>query len=92
LDSSNRWAEAEIVEICKKSRQVLVTYLYWGKEWDEWVTDVECGIAPLKSHTYYAGGPLEIGFRVEVLHDGVWREGFIMETKGEKVEHNSVDS
>jgi hypothetical protein len=60
-----------------------VTYLYWGKEWDEWVFDVECGIAPLKTHTYYAGGPLEKGFRVEVLHNDVWREGFVMEKRGD---------
>lgn len=49
------------------------------------MSDFEYGIAPLKTHTYYAGGPLEKGFRVEVLHDGVWREGFVMETKGDKV-------
>lgn len=85
LDSSNRWAEAKIVEICKKSKQLLVSYLYWGSEWDEWVSDLACGIAPLKTHTYFAGGPLERGFRMEVLHDGVWREGFVMEKRGGKV-------
>ena len=85
LDSSNRWAEAEIIKISKSTKQVLVSYLYWGNEWDEWVSDVSYNLAPLKTHTYYAGGPLEIGFRVEVLHDNVWREGFIMNKKGDKV-------
>lgn len=70
---------SQIIDMNPEQKSVLVSYLYWGDEWNEWVTDISGGIAPLKTHTFRVGGPLLRGQRVQVRHidTEAWVEGFI---------------
>jgi hypothetical protein len=69
----------QIIDMNPEQKAVLVSYMYWGNEWNEWVTDISGGIAPLKTHTFRVGGPLLRGQRVQVRHvdNDAWVEGFI---------------
>ena len=45
-----------IVDVDAKSRQLFISYLYWGDQWNEWV-HIESGrIAPFGSQTYQVAG------------------------------------
>ena len=72
------------MELNPEAKSILVSYLYWGDEWNEWVSDISGGIAPLKTHTFRLGGPFLRGQRVEVRHTitGRWTEGFISDVDG----------
>ena len=45
-----------ILDVDAKSRQLFMSYLYWGDQWNEWV-HIESGrIAPFGSQTYQVAG------------------------------------
>jgi len=87
LDTANRWAEAEIVDMNPVDKTVLLSYVYWSKEWDEWIPVISEVIAPLKTHTLGIGQPMQVGQRVEICDDkSKWREGFVTGIEGHQIE------
>jgi len=87
LDTVNRWAEAEVLELDAGEREVLVSYVYWPSEWNEWLPVRSDVIAPLKTHTLCAGREICVGQRVEVCNGGSeWREAFVTNVNGYQVE------
>ncbi len=65
---------------------MFVSYLYWDRKFDEWISDITNRIAPLNAHTYYSGGKLKVGQRIEVLDErGEWLEAFVIEEKEKEV-------
>ena len=82
LDSVNRWSEAEVVKINNQPFKIFISYLYWDYKWDEWIHESEflTRIAPLHFHTYFKGGTLKLGQRIEVRDlSGKWIESFVID-------------
>eukprot|EP01041_Mallomonas_annulata_P010932 gene10932-22823_t len=86
LDSVQRWSEAEVLKIDKEKKQVYITYLYWEDKWDEWIRDSEGRMAPLHTHTYFRGGPLKKGQRIECKDTlNNWIESIIIDESEAKI-------
>lgn len=88
LDSENRWSEAEILKIDTEQRRIYITYLYWADSWNVWLNwgDISTRVAPLNTHTYYKGGPIKLGQRVEVLDtSNKWLEAFVVDEMNDQV-------
>ena len=80
LDSMGYWCEAEILKIDRVNRKIYVTFLYWDKSWDDWISDFEGRVAPLHTHTYVEGGVLKLRQRIEALDKtNKWLEAFVIE-------------
>ena len=80
LDSTGYWCEAEILKIDRVHRKIYVTFLYWDKSWDDWISDFEERVAPLHTHTYIDGGVLKLRQRIEALDKtNKWLEAFVIE-------------
>ncbi|RYH18300.1 hypothetical protein EON65_27315, partial [archaeon] len=85
-DSNGVWCEAEVTKIDIKNERVFVSYLYWDRRFDEWIHDIPTHITPLHTYTYYDGGRLKLGQRVEVLDETkAWREAFIVDEDEDRV-------
>lgn len=83
LDSKDRWSEAEVLKIDELGHRIFVTFTYWESKWDEWISNVHERTAPLHAHTYYPGGQLKVGQRVEVMDSyKKWLEAFVIEEIG----------
>lgn len=86
LDSTNRWCEGEVMKIDRDAQRVFVSYLYWDRRYDEWITDIPSRIAGLHEHTYTDGRVLRVGQRVEALDEKQqWREAFIVDENPSQV-------
>eukprot|EP01039_Chlorochromonas_danica_P005045 gene5045-5539_t len=86
LDSNNRWCEGEVLKINFLQKTVFVSYLYWESRFDEWISNIPERLAPLHAHTYYPGGELKVGQRVEVLDEqNKWLEAFVIEANATQV-------
>lgn len=80
LDETERWAEADILKIDNNALRIYVTYAYWESKYDEWINDIDGRTAPLNTYTYYSGGPLKRGQRIEVKDpQSKWLEAFIID-------------
>lgn len=67
-------------------RRVFVHYIYWDHKFDEWITNIHERFAPLHAHTYYEGGELKVGQRVEALDEqNKWLEAFVYEESPNRV-------
>lgn len=87
LDSVSRWSEAEVLKIDKDKKRVFITYLYWEDKWDEWIAEDEDRMAPLHTHTYYPGGLLKKGQRIECLDErNKWIESFVIDESPAKIQ------
>lgn len=63
-----------------------MSYLYWESRFDEWISNVPERLASLHAHTYYPGGELKVGQRVEVLDEqNKWLEAFVIEANATQV-------
>lgn len=65
IDETGHWSEAVIRKLDRIHRRVFVSFAFWDSKWDCWIGNVDERIAPLQSHTYYKGGTLKIGQRIE---------------------------
>lgn len=63
---TRRWSEAEVLEVDLARRRVFVSYVHWSRKWDEWVSMSDHRLATLHTHTYFTGGELRVGQRLEV--------------------------
>lgn len=60
--------------------RVFISYVYWESNYDEWVDDISRRLVPKHTHTYYEGGVLKIGQRVEAMDErGEWLEAYIVD-------------
>ena len=76
----------QVLELDAGEREVLVSYVYWPSEWNEWLPVRSDVIAPLKTHTLCAGREICVGQRVEVCNGGSeWREAFVTNVNGYQV-------
>ncbi len=50
-DTIDQWLEAEVIDVNKEEKRVLVHYNGWGRRWDEWLDMKSRKIAPFRSHT-----------------------------------------
>lgn len=66
--------------------RIYVSYLHWDSKFDEWIANIAERIAPLHTHTYYRGGKLKVGQRIEVLDErDSWLESFVEDEEDDKV-------
>jgi len=80
LDHTNRWAEAEILKIDDEEYRLFISYTYWNSDYDEWVTSIDDRTAPLNTHTYFEGGTLKQGQRIEVRDEvNKWMEAYVID-------------
>jgi hypothetical protein len=76
----------KVVKIDRESNAVYISYIYWDRKFDEWITDIPARMAQLHTHTYFPGGKLRKGQRVEVLDEyNVWLESFIIDENEQEV-------
>jgi OTU domain-containing protein 5 len=76
----NRWTEAVVKEVDGDSQRVLVSYLHWSSKWDEYIHLDSERLAPIHTHTYYVGGVLKLGQRLEVQDERQNRlEAYVMD-------------
>ena len=88
LDSANCWSEAEIVKVCRTTKRIFVTYLYWEDKWNEWLSESEIvmKVAPFRSQTYFVGGELKLRQRIEVKDTtGKWLEAIVVDEQPDSV-------
>lgn len=80
LDSRDCWSEAEVLKVDDYGHQIYITFTYWESKWDEWITNVYQRTAPLHTHTYYDGGTLKTGQRIDCFDHGLhrWLEAFVI--------------
>lgn len=82
LDDVNRWSEAEVLQVDRKESKIFITYLFWSEKFNEWIAVPSERVVPLHTHTYYPGGVLKVGQRIEVLDERrCWLEAFVIDEK-----------
>ena len=86
LDAQNTWNEAEVIKIDVNERKLFISYLYWNNSHDEWITNLESRIAPVHTFTYFEGGELKIGQRVEALDEkNKWLHAIVIDSSKDEV-------
>jgi hypothetical protein len=79
------------LKIDHNNRRILITYVYWESNFDEWISNISERISPLNTHTYFEGGELKEHQRVEVLDElNNWLEAFVVEAGENQVFYNNI--
>eukprot|EP00968_Pinguiococcus_pyrenoidosus_P026785 scaffold7335_cov289-Pinguiococcus_pyrenoidosus.AAC.6 len=84
LDSVDKWAEAEVLQVDYSRRRVEVTFLFWSDRWNTWIEfGTPAGakrLAEPGTKTYQEGGVLQLNHRIECCDGDVWREAVVIDT------------
>jgi OTU domain-containing protein 5 len=80
LDGVGKWAEAQVIEVDDAAGRVLISYLFWSDNFNEWIDYGSSRLAPPGTQTYAEGGVLAVGQRVEARDTvGSWLEAVVSE-------------